>query len=102
MTQFHLPDHCGEKELAKRLRKFYYPKKREKIKEYLKTCKCIVTKNYQTPRNESKESKRRTAIKARNYLDVIQIDTYKYDDHWYLTIRDVATGRTWIRKLIKV
>jgi hypothetical protein len=98
----HSDDHCGEKELQKRLSHFYWPEKLKHIREYLQACYCSPVKFAGSPRFESKNSKKDSKITAKNYLDVVQFDTYKYDGWWYLTAVDVATRKPWAMRLLKV
>eukprot|EP00466_Bigelowiella_natans_P004050 jgi/Bigna1/92050/estExt_fgenesh1_pg.C_2410001 len=66
----------------------------------LHTCSSLKAAGVAT--KESSKSRASKKIKARNFLDIVQIDVYKYDGYHYLTFVDVATGKCWVKKIIKV
>eukprot|EP00466_Bigelowiella_natans_P016959 jgi/Bigna1/90443/estExt_fgenesh1_pg.C_700095 len=64
--------------------------------------RCSSLKAAGVATKESSKSRASKKIKARNFLDIVQIDVYKYDGYHYLTFVDVATGKCWVKKIIKV
>mmetsp|Transcript_578 Transcript_578/g.643 ORF Transcript_578/g.643 Transcript_578/m.643 type:complete len:240 (-) Transcript_578:457-1176(-) len=68
----------------------------------LRGCRCSSLKAAGVATKESSKSRASKKIKARNFLDIVQIDVYKYDGYHYLTFVDVATGKCWVKKIIKV
>ncbi len=98
----HAQDHAGAVELIARLQGYYWATKREDIQTFLRSCMCQRRKPHISPRNESQDSKNASKIDAKEYLDHIHIDIYTYDGIRYMTIQDVATDKTWVRKLMGV
>eukprot|EP00466_Bigelowiella_natans_P006312 jgi/Bigna1/89981/estExt_fgenesh1_pg.C_590092 len=81
---------------------YYWPYKLKEIRTYLRGCRCSSLKAAGVATKESSKSRASKKIKARNFLDIVQIDVYKYDGYHYLTFVDVATGKCWVKKIIKV
>ena len=100
VESMHLPDHAGHVELMKRLALHYWPGKRDFVLEHLTGCHCSPEKSDANPRHEKKSADKRH-ITADRYLDLVQVDVYSYEDINYLTFIDVATGRAWVKKLLK-
>mmetsp|Transcript_580 Transcript_580/g.652 ORF Transcript_580/g.652 Transcript_580/m.652 type:complete len:212 (-) Transcript_580:457-1092(-) len=65
----------------------------------LRGCRCSSLKAAGVATKESSKSRASKKIKARNFLDIVQIDVYKYDGYHYLTFVDVATGKCWESEL---
>eukprot|EP00466_Bigelowiella_natans_P013022 jgi/Bigna1/87409/estExt_fgenesh1_pg.C_200043 len=71
-----------------------------RLDEWTSGCSSLKAAGVAT--KESSKSRASKKIKARNFLDIVQIDVYKYDGYHYLTFVDVATGKCWVKKIIKV
>eukprot|EP00466_Bigelowiella_natans_P001020 jgi/Bigna1/75044/fgenesh1_pg.32_\ len=98
----HGPAHVGENHITALLYHYYWPYKLKEIRTYLRGCRCSSLKAAGVATKESSKSRASKKIKARNFLDIVQIDVYKYDGYHYLTFVDVATGKCWVKKIIKV
>lgn len=99
IAKLHGHEHAGLTALTKRLSGYYWPDKRAAISEFLRGCFCSAKKADGNPRGQPPET--RHSITADDYLDLVQIDVYSYDDWNYLTFIDVATNKAWVRKLLK-
>lgn len=102
IQELHLPLHLGEVKLKEKLALFYFPKKRQLVRDYLRSCSCAVAKSDGNPRCESKSSRNQRRIQANRPFDIVQIDVYNYNNWHYLTARDVSSRRLYAEPICKI
>ncbi|MEL7342707.1 MAG: hypothetical protein AAGM67_19640, partial [Bacteroidota bacterium] len=102
----HLPNHLGERQMSAQLSDYYFPSKRKFIRTFLDSCKCNPMKHAGNPNIETREQKSTLKFEVKKPFDIVQIDTYTYDDgngkFHYLTAIDLKTKKGFCRKICKV
>ena len=98
----HGDKHHGSNKMRALLSRYYFPRKNKVLKAFLQACECNPQKHNKHPRNESKLSKRDAHITSNKPWEVVQIDIYKYNGFYYLTLIDLNTKRARVRKVCKI